>query len=101
MVFFALWYGSSFGIGAVLDLAVEVIAARTMLAVVLCLHPEGVETITVDRFSTMKPGAHCAYRQPVNARALEMGRIKYVGNTLDRSIRIRRNGNARTTADKA
>ena len=39
IVFFALWIGSAFGIGAVPDLDVEVIDIRTRLAVVLRLRP--------------------------------------------------------------
>ncbi len=39
----------SLGIGAIPDLDVEVIGACTRLAVVLRLHPEGVQAIAIDR----------------------------------------------------
>ena len=48
-MFFALWYGSFFGIGSVPDLDIEVIDIHTRLAVVLRLHPEGVQAIAIDR----------------------------------------------------
>ena len=59
-------------IGAVPDLDIEMIDIHTRLAVVLRLHPEGVQAITVDRSCALELCAHCAYRQPVDARALEV-----------------------------
>ena len=57
---------------AVPYLDVEVIDIHTRLAVVFCLHHECAQALTIDRACTLELGAHCAYRQPVDTRALEM-----------------------------
>ena len=59
-------------IGAVPDLDIKVIDIHTRLAVVLCLHPKGVQALAIDRACTLELCAHTADRQPVDARALEM-----------------------------
>ena len=59
-------------IGAIPDLDVEVIDIHTRVAVVLRLHPEGVQTRSIDGARTLELGAHTADRQPVDARALKM-----------------------------
>ncbi len=62
----------SLGIGAAPDLDVEVIDIHTRLAVILRLHPKRVQALAVDRARALELCAHCAYRQPVDARALEL-----------------------------
>ena len=53
-------------IGAVPDLDIEVIDIHTRLAVVLCLHPEGVQALAIDGSYTLELGAYTADCQPAD-----------------------------------